>query len=113
MRFMLFVCHEEKVVLDPAMRTGIPAAVQAWVEEMDARGVRREGWQLERSTGVRAVRVRDGEVVIGQGPVTTGEELNTGFDILECAGLDEALEIASKHPVASFGTIEVRPFTEG
>lgn len=113
MRFMLFICHEERVVLNSATRAGIPAAVEAWVEEMEARGVRREGWELERGMGVRAVRVRDGKVVIEQGPVTEGEELITGFDILECDGLDEALEIAAKHPVATFGTIEVRPYVEG
>lgn len=112
MRFMLFICHKEKVVLDQATRVGIPAAVEAWVEEMDARGVRREGWELERNAGVRSVRVRDGRVVVGQGPVTTSEELITGFDMLECADLNEALEIASKHPVAKFGSIEVRPYVE-
>ena len=30
--------------------------------------------------------------------------------MIECADLDEAIEVASKHPVAKFGTIEVRPF---
>jgi hypothetical protein len=29
-----------------------------------------------------------------------------GYD---CADLDEALEVASKHPVAAFGTLELRP----
>jgi hypothetical protein len=30
----------------------------------------------------------------------------------ECEDLDEALEVAGKHPVASFGTLELRPFAE-
>jgi hypothetical protein len=33
-----------------------------------------------------------------------------GFDILECANLDEAVEIAAKHPMARSGRIEIRPF---
>ena len=33
-----------------------------------------------------------------------------GFDLVECADLDEAIEVASKHPVARYGMIEVRPF---
>ena len=33
-----------------------------------------------------------------------------GFDIIECANLDEAIEVASKHPIAKFGMIDVRPF---
>jgi hypothetical protein len=31
------------------------------------------------------------------------------FDLLACANIDEAIEIASKHPMALFGRIEVRP----
>ncbi len=33
-----------------------------------------------------------------------------GFDVLECDDLDEAIEIASKHPMAHHGRLEVRPF---
>ena len=32
-----------------------------------------------------------------------------GFDVLECADLDEAIEIASKHPMAYRGRLELRP----
>jgi hypothetical protein len=35
-----------------------------------------------------------------------------GFDLLECADLDEALEVAGKHPWAAHGGIEVRPVWE-
>ena len=35
-----------------------------------------------------------------------------GFDIIECASLDEAIEIAARHPVAADGAIEVRPLWE-
>jgi hypothetical protein len=33
-----------------------------------------------------------------------------GFDVLECADLDEAIEVAAKHPMVGYGTIELRPF---
>ena len=32
-----------------------------------------------------------------------------GFNILECADVDEALEVAAKNPGASFGVLELRP----
>jgi hypothetical protein len=38
------------------------------------------------------------------------KEQIAGFDIVECADLDEAIEVAAKHPVARFGVIEVSPF---
>ncbi|MFD0474440.1 hypothetical protein ACFQ0B_44025 [Nonomuraea thailandensis] len=33
-----------------------------------------------------------------------------GFDLLECADLDEAVEIARTHPMARAGRLELRPF---
>ena len=35
-----------------------------------------------------------------------------GFVLIECADLDEAIEIAAKHPGAGYGTIEIRPFVD-
>ena len=35
-----------------------------------------------------------------------------GFDVIECGSVDEALEIAGRHPVARFGAVEIRPFVE-
>jgi hypothetical protein len=56
------------------------------------------------------VRVRDAEVLLSDGPFAESKEQIAGFDIIECADLDEAIEVAAKHPVAAFGSIEVRPF---
>jgi hypothetical protein len=36
-----------------------------------------------------------------------------GFDVLECADLDEAIEVAAKHPSSWFQMIEIRPFMDG
>jgi hypothetical protein len=44
------------------------------------------------------------------GPYAETKEQMCGFDIIDCADLDEAVEIAAKHPVAKFGMVEVRPF---
>ena len=37
------------------------------------------------------------------------KEWIAGYDTIECEDLDEAIEVASRHPVARFGSIEVRP----
>ena len=55
------------------------------------------------------VRVRDGEVLVTDGPFTESKEWIAGYDLIEAADLDEAIEIASKHPMARFGRIELRP----
>ena len=51
-------------------------------------------------------------MLVADGPFAETKEQIAGFDIIEAAGLDEAIEVASKHPVASYGTVEVRPFEE-
>ena len=56
------------------------------------------------------MRVRDGQVVVSDGPFAETKEAVGGFDILECDSLEEAVEIAAGHPLAQIGTIEVRPF---
>ena len=56
------------------------------------------------------MRVRDGKLLLTDGPFIESKELIAGFDIIDCADLDEAIEVASKHPMAKFGMVEVRPF---
>jgi hypothetical protein len=79
---------------------------------MDGRGVRLQGNRLQEISTATTVRVRRGEVVLADGPFAETKELIAGFDILECADLDEAIEVAGKHPVARIGSLEVRPFAE-
>jgi len=79
---------------------------------MERRGVRVLGQRLRSVSDSTTVRVREGEVLVSDGPFAETKEQIGGFDILDCADLDEAIEVASKHPAASFGTLELRPFWE-
>ena len=112
MKYMLFICSEESVVLTPAERAAMPAATEAWVSELEASGVRLLGDRLRPGSDATTVRVRDADVLLADGPFAETKEQVAGFDIIECADLDQAIEVASKHPVATFGAIEVRPFWE-
>jgi hypothetical protein len=80
---------------------------------MDGRGVLVQGQELAGVQDATTIRVRGGEVVIADGPFAEAKELIAGFDILDCADLDEAIEVAAKHPVARLGALELRPFAEG
>jgi hypothetical protein len=108
MRYLLFIGRDERVAIDPDDRVGDNA--EAWVREMDGRGVRLQGNALAGIEDATTVRVRDDEVLIADGPFAETKEQIAGFDIVECADLDEAIEVASKHPMARFGFVEVRPF---
>ena len=50
---------------------------------------------------------------MSDGPFAETKEFVAGFDVLECADLDEAIEVAAMHPVSWFHTIEIRPFWPG
>jgi len=103
--FMFVIDDPTAEPYDPAQDT-----IAEWVAEMTSRGVAIEGDRLRPAADARTLRVRGGETVISDGPFTDSKELIAGFDILECADLDEAIEVASKHPMARFGRIELRPF---
>jgi hypothetical protein len=108
MKYMLMICDDESVILSPAEVHALPQ-IQAWDAEVDARGIRRGGARLRPSSAASTVRVRDGEVLVSDGPFAETKEQIGGFDIIECASIDEAVDIAARHPAAASGAIEVRP----
>ena len=110
MKYMMLVCVTEGIELSPEEKAQIGPATEAWVQEMDGRGIRLEGEQLRPASDATTVQMRGGELLISDGPFAETKEQIAGFDIIECTDLDQAIEVASKHPVARFGSIEVRPF---
>jgi hypothetical protein len=80
-----------------------------WVTEMDGRRVRLFGEVLEWPDAATFVRKRDGEVLLSDGPFSESKEWIAGFDLLEVEDLAEAIEVASKHPMARGGSLELRP----
>jgi len=84
--------------------------VGEWVDEVEARGVSEYGERLRPEQDATTVRVRGGEVLVVDGPFSESKESIGGFDVIDARDLDEAIEIASKHPVAAFGRVEIRPF---
>ena len=113
MQYLMFVCIDESVELTPEEGAQMGAAADAWVEEMTRRGIRLAGQRLRPVSDATTVQVRGGEVMIADGPFAETKEQIAGYDIIDCADLDEAIEVASKHPVAAFGKLEVRPFWVG
>jgi hypothetical protein len=55
------------------------------------------------------VRVRNGKVSVTDGPFAETKECLAGFYLIEARDLNEAIQVASKIPPASVGSIEVRP----
>ena len=116
MKFLLLVCWDAKKM--DAQREPDPSAKTEpesfpWLDELQARRAWITGDQLAPPRRARSVRVRGGKPLVTDGPFAETKEAVGGFDIIECGSLDEAVEIASRHPVAQSGTIEVRPLWGG
>ena len=106
MRYLMLVVADPDLKLpDPE-----PMPIEAWVTEMVERGVNITGERLRPPADAKTVRRRAGELVVTDGPFTETREFIAGFDILEVADGDEAVEVASKHPMSALGTIELRPY---
>lgn len=119
MRYMLLMCGEVEAP-EPASAPEPPPAHSdeadepcwmPWAREMEARGViLHDGAQLQHVSTATSVRTNGDEVLVADGPFAETKEVILGYDVIECADLDEAIFAASRHPVAlTGGVVEVRP----
>jgi hypothetical protein len=103
MRFLLLLGADTTAVED----YDLPGCA-AWSKEMAERGLLVDGMGLHPPDTASTVRVRGGEVLHTDGPFAETKEQMGGLTIIECADRDEALRLASTHPWAAVGMIEVR-----
>ncbi|MET0741486.1 MAG: YciI family protein [Candidatus Nanopelagicales bacterium] len=64
---------------------------------------------LQGAETATLVQVRDGKRTTTDGPFAETKEVLGGYYLVDCDGLDRALEIAAQVPDAQWGTVEVRP----
>lgn len=110
MRFLLLICD------DPSAEPYDPSGdnIGEWVGALEDSGAYVVGDRLRPVVEARTVRVRAGETAVTEAPFSAGPVALAGFDVIEAADRDAAIEVASRHPMARFGCIEVRelwPFT--
>ncbi|MDA5139995.1 YciI family protein [Streptomyces sp. AD681] len=109
MKYLLMVRVDESIPMTAEEKAADLEAVGSWVREMDSRGVRLTGDRLRPVRDSVSVRVRHGDLLVSDGPFAETKEQMGGFDLIECDDVKEAIEIASRHPGAAYGTIELRP----
>ena len=108
MRYLLLISADEQTA-ERAMAAGDFADFGAWLDDLERRGVLELHAGLHASPSATTVRVRDGEVLLTDGPFAEGREQVGGFALVDCADLDEAIEIAAGHPASRIGQVEIRP----
>jgi hypothetical protein len=121
MRYLLLLTNTSEAVSDwerfspeekKALREDeIPkwGAFMQWAEEQ---GIKLQGLELDVPATAKTLQSRNGEVLVTDGPYLETKEILGGYFIAECDDLDRAIEIASRIPVASTGSVEIRPLLE-
>jgi hypothetical protein len=85
------------------------ALFEVFQDKMAEAGYVQGGQRLRHTDTATSVRVRDGKTLVTDGPYAETKEQLGGFYLMECADLDQAIEVAAQIPTAVSGVVEVRP----
>jgi hypothetical protein len=114
MKYLCLVFYDEQV------RNALSDAdSQALIDEArsSTEGMRRSGhlltaFPLEEVNSASTVRIRNGKVIVTDGPFAETREQIGGFVLLEASDLNQAIQLASRIPPGRLGGVEVRPIME-
>jgi hypothetical protein len=115
MRYALMVYADQSSWLDMPEAEAAKARAESmpkWIalfEELEKADPEVKGKELDDVTTAKTVRVRDGKVLVTDGPFAETKEQIGGLFEIDLPDLDTALELAAKIPTAERGSIEVRP----
>jgi hypothetical protein len=94
MKYLLLHYVDETAEYDAEVSREGRALLASWLEDTIARGVNLQGSCLQPSRNAATIRTRDGELLVSDGPFAETKEQVAGYDIIECADMREAIEVA-------------------
>jgi hypothetical protein len=112
MKYLLLCCFDEKQwdAIPESRRDAIMREYGELIEHLHESGRHLAGARLQRTAAATTLRVRNGKLVVTDGPYAETKEQLGGYHLIECRDHDEAMTIAQRIPTLPFGgTIEVRP----
>ncbi len=111
MKYLCLIYHDEQQLdaMSAADMSALNAAHLDFNDALRPTGKYLAAEALEPARKSACVRIRKGKMTITDGPFAEAKEMVAGFYVIEAADINEAIEIASRIPSASVGTIEVRP----
>ncbi|MBX2990139.1 MAG: YciI family protein [Bacteroidetes bacterium] len=111
MKYMLLVYYSEKEMSDSERdRCYVDSARLSC--DLAAEGKFVDASPLQLVDTATSVRVRNGKTLVTDGPFAETHEQLGGYYLIDANDLDEAIGIATRIPVATLGTIEIRPVLE-
>ena len=104
MRYLMFVC------VDPSAEPFDPAQdnTEEWVSSNDKRGRRILGDRLDHARKAKTLRVRQGQLLVTDGPFAETKEVIGGYALLKANSKAEIVEHTKRFlEVAGQGTCEI------
>ncbi len=86
------------------------AEYMTFTDEIKKSGHYIDSHGLQPASAATTVRVRNGKVLTTDGPFAETKEQLGGYFVIEARDLNDAIQVASRIPIARTGSIEVRPF---
>lgn len=112
MQYLLLCCFDESSweKLSDQHKEVIMRDYGAVIQSLVKSGHFRGGGRLHPTAAATTVRMRNGKMVLTDGPFAETKEQFGGYHVIECKDLDEAISIAGRIPtLPAGGAIEVRP----
>lgn len=113
MKYLCLICAEK--VMEQMPETDAEKHYQEYAEfteNIKASGHFISANRLKPADAATTIRVRDGKVMVTDGPFAETREQFGGYYVIEAQDLQEAVQVASKIPGARFGCVELRPIAE-
>lgn len=107
---------QQYLVIHMTDSTGAPLAqeddrrmLESWAKEGADAGRLGTGAPVAGAEHAKSVVVRDGSVLVTDGPFPEFKEWFAGYDLVEADSIDEAAAYMAKHPTAVLGRILILP----
>ena len=111
MKYILLIYGDEKT-WDEKVREDCYQESAELARQLKESGNYLSASPLHPTVTANSVRVRDGRLLVTDGPFAETREQLGGYFLIDAASLDEAIGIATRIPSARFGTVEIRPVIE-
>ncbi|CCH19052.1 YciI family protein [Micromonospora lupini] len=111
--YLLSMHQPQGGVPEPEFLAQVMREVGELRDELAAAGSWVFGQGLHGPETATVLRVRDGDVLVTDGPFVEGKEYLGGVTIIDVPDLDAALDWGRRYALATTLPIEVRPFRPG
>jgi hypothetical protein len=110
MKYLCLIHRDDNVIaaMSQLEMTSLEEEYLAYDDELRKCGRVIVAEALQNGHDSTIVKIRNGKMIVTDGPFAESKEQLGGFFLIEARDLNEAIQIASRIPCARLGTVEVR-----